>query len=147
MSENGRHTANEERLIDESAKRHRTDEYWQKRYEQNELETKEALERKKFLIKMDALKRVVRQHQLEQEEFTHFADLGVHDKSNELYLRAIYRTVIMKWRKHAIQANEERINKAIAFHNRNCMKMALDRWIEPYLTTRNNTRKSNKIFC
>lgn len=102
-------TGNEERFVDEETKRQRTNEYWQKRHEQKELETEETLEHGRFLIKMEALRKTAREQQLGNEELIHFADSV--ERVNELYLQTICRNVITKWRKHTIRANVEQMRQ------------------------------------
>lgn len=60
--------------------------------------------------------------------------------------RIIYRRTFMAWRKHTISVYEERKNKAIAFHNQHCIKMAWNQWMECFLVAQSKKLVADDWF-
>lgn len=104
----------------------------------------------KYLSNMQVAKAFCRQKQLTRamNKFKNIVKWKIRNRnvSREMYRRVIFRNYFIAWRKHTIQLYEDRKNRAIAFHNRRCMKTAWTLWLEQYLITQSKKMVADDWF-
>lgn len=104
----------------------------------------------KYLANMQVAKAFHREKQLKwvMDKFKNIVKWKIHNKaaSRQMHRRIICRNYFIGWRKHTIQVYEERKNKAIAFHNRHCIKIAWNAWFERFLVTQSKKMLAEDWF-
>lgn len=143
------HLSSQKRL-DEETKRERIKEYWRKRRIEKELEQKKAIERMKFLAKLEVAKTFDLTVQLKwaMKKFKNIVNWK-HRNNNvgiALHRRILYRDHFQGWRKYTIQIWMERKAKADEFHNLHCMSIAWMHWQENYQIVQNKRLLADDWF-
>lgn len=136
--------------LDEEMKRERIKEYWRKRRIEKELEQKKAIERMKFLAKLEVAKTFGRTIQLKwaMKRFKNIVDWK-HRNNNvgiALHQRILYRDHFQGWRNYTIQIWMERKAKADEFYNLHCMSIAWMHWQENYQILQNKQLLADDWF-
>lgn len=104
----------------------------------------------KYLANMQVAKSFDRQKLLKRamDKFKNIVKWKNRNKivSRQMHRRIICRNFFMGWRKHTIRVFEDRKNKAMAFHNQHCMKIAWTLWFEHYLITQSKKMLADDWF-
>lgn len=105
-------TEQEERSTHEEAKRQRIKEYWRKRREEKELESKKELDRAKFWAQIEVAQIFDRNRLMKQamNKFKNIIKWKIRNENvaHEMSFRIGYRNSFARWRNFTIAAYEER---------------------------------------
>lgn len=113
-----------------------------KRLAEKELKILKAQQRLKSLIDLEKAKEFDRIRLMAHaiDKFRNIIQWKVRNQneSDELRQRIILRNVFEKWKRHMIHVWGDRKERAIAHHNRHCLKVAWKRWQQDYSIARSH---------
>lgn len=121
-----------------------------KRLAEKELRILKAQQRLKFLIDLETAKVFYRKRLLAHalSKFRNIIRWKIRNQivSIEMQRRIIFGNIFVNWRQHTNRVWGERKQRAIAFHNRHCLKIAWLRWQQKYSIAQSNKRTAEDWF-
>lgn len=138
-------------LIEErKEKRQRIKDYVRKRQAEKELKVLKTQQRITFLINMEKAKEFDRQRLLAHvmAKFRNVVAWKTRNQnaSDKLRQRIILRTAFGKWKQRMICVWSDGREKAVAHHNRRCLKAAWTRWQQDYWIARSHNWTAHDWF-
>lgn len=113
-----------------------------KRHEEKELKVLKAQQRIKFMVDLEKAMEFDRKRLLAHAifKFRNMIRWQIRNRcvSDELRRRILVRSTLGKWKQHMICVWGDRKERAIAFHNRHCLKIAWAAWQRDYLIARSH---------